>query len=139
MIDRTLVTRKAVLIAEDMKLVDRYAALELAEYLAERLNELAAERCLERIIGRMIDINFHVITEAGNAPPRDYFDCFIQMGRLGVLPIDFATALAPMAGLRNRLVHEYNDLDSSKIHEALRSASRDVPVYLAHVTRHIGS
>jgi len=134
-IDATLITRKAVLITEDLKVVDRYAGLELSEYLSDRLNQLAAERCLERIINRMIDINYHVITERGNPPPRDYFESFLGLGQLGVLPMDFARALAPVAGLRNRLVHEYNELDHAKIHEALRSASRDVPLYLAHITR----
>ena len=42
----------------------------VAEYLASATDEVLAERYLERIIGRMIDINYHVLTESGQPPPR---------------------------------------------------------------------
>jgi hypothetical protein len=32
------------------------------------------------MIGRMIDINYHLITEAGHAPPRDYDESFTGGG-----------------------------------------------------------
>jgi len=33
------------------------------------------------------------------------------MGELGVLPVDFARHLAPLAGFRNILVHEYLEVE----------------------------
>ena len=88
---------------------------------------------LERIIGRIIDINFHLITAGGGAPPSDYYASFVELGRLGVLEPAFAQRLAPSAGLRNRLVHEYDEVDPVKLHEACRAATVDVPRYLRSV------
>lgn len=133
MIDPVLVTRKMVLIGEDLATSAPYARLTVEEYVKEALNQVIVERLLERMIGRMIDINYHILTESGKPPPRDYYESFIQMGRLGVLPADFAQQLAPIAGLRNRLVHEYNDLDEQKVFEALQRAQAEVGRYLGHI------
>jgi uncharacterized protein YutE (UPF0331/DUF86 family) len=42
---------------------------------------------------------------------------------------------ASAAGLRNRLVHEYDELDPVKVHEALVTAVADVTEYLDQVRR----
>ncbi|MEW5983443.1 MAG: hypothetical protein AB1806_13900 [Acidobacteriota bacterium] len=55
---------------------------------------MAAERCLERAIGRMIDINFHVITESDQPPPPDYYQSFLQLTSLGVYSVDFGYRIA---------------------------------------------
>ena len=71
-----------------------------------RAHQAVVERYLERTIGRMIDVNFHLITGAGHAPPTDYHASFVKLADLGVLESDFARQVARAAGLRNRLVHE---------------------------------
>ncbi len=45
--------------------------LSREQYLGDSINEALAERYLERAIGRMIDVNFHLVTESGHAPPKD--------------------------------------------------------------------
>ena len=111
MIDRELITRKMSLILEDVAAMTRLSRLSRAQYLEDSINEALAERYLERAIGRMIDINFHLITESGHAPPKDYHESFIRLGTLGVMTSDLAKETAMAAGLRNRIVHEYDDID----------------------------
>lgn len=135
MIDRELVTRKMVLIAEDLGRLEALAAKGREAYLASEIDETLAERYLERMIGRMIDVNYHVLTESGEAPPRDYFESFVALSRIDALPADFAARLAPSAGLRNRIVHAYDDLDPGRVYDALAAALADVPAYLAAVRR----
>jgi uncharacterized protein YutE (UPF0331/DUF86 family) len=122
--DRDLVTRKIALILTDLREATRIAEKPLAEYLASPLDEVVTERYLERMIGRMIDINYHLITDAGYAPPRDYYDSFIQLAKLGILSADFATRIAACAGLRNRLVHEYDEIDPRRAVDRSAPASR---------------
>jgi uncharacterized protein YutE (UPF0331/DUF86 family) len=133
MTDAELVTRKMVLITADLRALEGLAQRPLVDYLAGATDEIIAERYLERIIGRMIDINYHLITEAGEPPPRDYFDSFTQLARIGVLPAPFAKRIAASAGLRNRLVHEYDEIDPERVYEGLQAAVRDVPEYLRRV------
>lgn len=54
-----------------------------------------------------------------------------------MLDPEFARRIARAAGLRNRLVHDYEDLDPAKVFDALGDALRDVPVFLARVNQYL--
>ena len=43
----------------------------------------------------------------------------MRMGEIGVLPPDFARRLAPIASLRNVLVHGYVSIDWDEVYESL--------------------
>ena len=133
--DRELVTRKMTLIARDLDPLRAIHQKGEAAYAASVIDQAVAERYLERMIGRMIDINYHLITESGDAPPADYHASFTRLAELKVLEPDFAARIARSAGLRNRLVHEYDEIDARKLFDALGSALDDVPAYLAAVNR----
>lgn len=139
MIDRELVTRKILLISRDLEALARIGAKDRASYLESRTDEIVVERYLERLIGRMIDINYHLITESAHPPPSDYHASFTQLAELGILEHDFARRIASCAGLRNRIVHEYNELDPEKMFDALQAAIRDIPVYLAKINDYVAS
>ena len=49
----------------------------------------------------------------------------------------FARHVARSAGLRNRLVHEYEEIDSARVFAALGEALVDIPRYLEAVNRHV--
>jgi uncharacterized protein YutE (UPF0331/DUF86 family) len=85
MIDATLIVRKINLISQDFKEIVALSQKSLQDFLASRVDEVLAERYLERMIGRMIDINYHLITESGPPPPADYYQSFLQLERLGIL------------------------------------------------------
>ena len=98
MIDRELITRKITLILKDLSSLTDLSRLSREAYLANPINEVLAERYLERMIGRMIDINYHLITESGNPPPRDYHESFQMLGTMGILKTEFARQIACSAG-----------------------------------------
>ena len=137
MIDRLLITRKMSLILEDLAAMTRLSHLSREQYLTDSINEALAERYLERAIGRMIDVNFHLVTESGHAPPKDYHESFVLLGTLGVMTADLAKEMAMAAGLRNRIVHEYDDIDPERVYEALPLAVRRIPLYLDHIQRFV--
>jgi uncharacterized protein YutE (UPF0331/DUF86 family) len=136
-IDVDLVGRKALLITRDLADLAPLAREPVADYLAEPLHELVAERLLERIIGRMIDINYHLLTETDHPPPADYFASFTQLATLGVYDSEFGRRIAACAGLRNRIVHEYDEIDQRRVHEALGAAVPDVSTYLRAVEEYV--
>jgi uncharacterized protein YutE (UPF0331/DUF86 family) len=137
-IDAALVDRKALLITRDLAGLAPLATKSLAEYLASPVDELVAERLLERIIGRMIDVNFHLLTETGHPPPADYYASFTQLAAIGVYDAEFGRRIASCTGLRNRIVHEYDEVDPHRVHEALATAIRDVATYLRAVQAYLG-
>jgi len=131
--NRELVERKISLILQDLDNLRELEKLDLSDYLADFKNEVLAERLLERIIGRMIDINYHVITEQTLSAPTNCHDSFFQLGKLGILNDKDATRFAKLAGLRNRLSHEYNGIDEAIIHQAVKELVAELPTYLEAV------
>lgn len=132
-VDKKLIYRKINLIAKDLQKLKPISLLSQKEYFEKIEYEILTERYLERIITRMIDINYHLIVETNNPPPKDYFSSFVEIGKLKILPYAFSQKLAQYAGLRNRLVHEYNELDENKIYRALKKSIKDIPKYLKHI------
>jgi uncharacterized protein YutE (UPF0331/DUF86 family) len=137
-VNRELVERKIALILQDLEQLRRLATLSAEEYLADPRNEALGERFLERIIGRLIDINFHIITEETQTTPRDYHDSFLRLGSMGILNPEVAARLARLAGLRNRIAHEYNGLDENLIFAAIREVAAELPEYLTEIRRNLG-
>ncbi|MBS3139947.1 DUF86 domain-containing protein [Candidatus Woesearchaeota archaeon] len=134
-IDKKLIFRKINLIIRDLEKVRSISMLSWQEYKKKSEYEALAERYLERIIGRMIDINFHLIIESGHAPPEDYFSSFRMLGELRIISHDLAKRFARLAGLRNRLAHEYDAIDEKKIYNELKNVSKELPVYLTAVEK----
>ena len=71
------------------------AAFDADPYLRD-----IVERNLQVAIQCCLDIANRLISETGPPKPSDYFEAILRLGELGVLPIDFAQRLAPMAGLQ---------------------------------------
>lgn len=135
LINRKLINRKITLINRDLKNLEEIGKVPLAKYLRNDTYEALAERYLERIIGRMIDINYHILTEEASEPPLDYFDSFVKLGARKYLPREFAEKIANSAGLRNRLAHEYDEIDPKKIHSAVKTCLADAPKYLNNIIK----
>lgn len=85
------------------KALDEFLADSYLRDIVERNFEVAAQCC--------IDISNRIISLENALRPSDSYESLLRMGEIGVLPIDFARHLAPLAGFRNILVHEYLDLD----------------------------
>ena len=137
-VDRELVTRKLLLITADVEQLRGIHAAGEQAYLVGPIGQLVCERLLERIVTRMIDVNYHLLTATGHPPPSDYYASFQQLGSIGILEPTFAARIASAAGLRNRLVHDYDDLDQRLLFRALAGAIEDVPAYVAAVHASLG-
>ena len=134
-IDKKLISRKITLINNDLKNLKALSKLSLKTYLSKAEYEALAERYLERIIGRMIDINYHILSENENEIPADFYNSFIELGRKKYLPFKLAEVMANSAGLRNRLAHEYDEIDAKKIFKAMEACLKDTPKYLKNVVK----
>jgi uncharacterized protein YutE (UPF0331/DUF86 family) len=91
-----------------------------AEFDADPYLRDIAERNLEVAAQCVLDISHRLISLAGGPRPRDYYEAILHLGELGVLPPDFAAQLAPLAGFRNILVHEYLEVDWQEVYRNLQ-------------------
>jgi uncharacterized protein YutE (UPF0331/DUF86 family) len=94
--------------------------------IVERNLEIAAQCCL--------DICHRIISIEKALKPGDYHEAFLRMSELGVLPSKFARKLAPIAGFRNILVHEYLGIDWNEVYSNLQKIN-DLIKFAEHIRK----
>ena len=129
-IDAAIIRGKLGHIMTSLDLLRPMRAMPLAEYRERVWERKGIERVLQEAIEAALDINAHVIAERGLDVPDDYFGGFVKLGDIGILSADLAAALAPSAGLRNRLVHEYDAIDDAKVLAAVGTILDLYPHYI---------
>lgn len=135
LIDIQLITRKVKLINEDLAKLKNYKDLSLSEYLNSDDKQMIIERLLEKIIGRIIDINYHILREEYEIIPEDYYKSFIEIGKKKIVTSEFAEEIAKSTGLRNALAHEYEEIDPKMVYDAIEKAITQIPQYLNKLTK----
>jgi uncharacterized protein YutE (UPF0331/DUF86 family) len=138
-IDIHFIRRKIKLIQENLSELDNLARFSFDEISKDRIKFLAVERLLEKIIMRAIDINQHLIAELGKGDERvrGYEDTFYMLFQLGIYSEEFAKQIAPSAGLRNRLVHEYNNTRQDIIYKSVSEAITQYVKYCDSILKFI--
>lgn len=136
-LDREIIRRKLVVIIENLNALKPISDMTRDEYVDDIYKRKATERLLQELIEAAIDINTHAIVQTGNPAPDDYFESFIKAGELNIVPANLSEKLAPSAGLRNRLVHEYDMLEHSMVLAAVRMAEELYPEYVKEVEEFI--
>ena len=100
------------------------------EILSDSGKTHIAERLLQLIVDEMIDINQHFIKELNLKVSEDFQGTFYILGENKILPIDFAQKIAPVVGLRNRVVHRYETLDIRLFISIFRKNLDDFKIYI---------
>jgi uncharacterized protein YutE (UPF0331/DUF86 family) len=91
-----------------------------------------AERNLELSIQCCIDICHRIIVVENARKPADYYEAFLIMAELGVLPADFARRLAPLAGIRKLLIQEYMGMDWDQVYKNLQNLN-DLKIFAENI------
>lgn len=68
----------------------------------------------------LIDVANRIISIEDAQRPKDYYEAFLILGNIQVFPSDFARKIAPIAGFRNILVHEYIGPDWDLVYDHLQ-------------------
>jgi uncharacterized protein YutE (UPF0331/DUF86 family) len=136
-IEVEIMRRKLAIIAENLATLKPIETMTKAEYIKDVYKRKATERLLQELIEAAIDINSHLIVQSSKTTPDDYYESFIKVGELGIISPNLAEKLAPSAGLRNRLVHEYDLLDHSLVLESVKMAEELYPCYIKEIEEYV--
>ncbi len=137
-IEIEIIRRKLSSINENLDLLRPLADMSYDEYVREVYQRKAAERLLQTVIEAAIDVNTHLLVGSGLPAPEDYYQSFVDVAqKLKVIEPAFAEELAPSAGLRNRLVHEYEKLDDAVVFTSIGKMLRTYPRYVQAVAQYI--
>jgi uncharacterized protein YutE (UPF0331/DUF86 family) len=133
MVDPGRVRRLLEALTEYRAALEPLRELEPSEYRGERA--LAGRYLVQASAQACIDIANHVIASSGWRPPADFRDAFAILAENGVLDAGLAERMQALAGLRNRLVHVYEDVDDAIVHESLPVGLTDLDEFSRVVAR----
>ena len=133
MVNPQVVRRKLIKMDGYLKELQDLQGYAYSEYLSNNLVRRSAERLLQLLVDVAADINTHVIVDEDFAPPSDYYTSFIKAGEVGLLPGAFAARLAPAAGERNILVHDYENINNKIVFDSIPIAVQMFGQYIGYV------
>ena len=107
------------------------------EILADSGKLHIAERLLQLLVDTILDINQHFIKELNLKISEDFQGTFYILGDNKILPADFAQKIAPVVGLRNRIVHRYDTLNKEMFISAFRKNYPDFKNYIQFINQYL--
>ncbi len=135
--DPAVLRRKLEVIVRNLQALESIGRCSVEQYQSDLFRRKGTERLLQELVEAAIDLNNLVVIQEGDAPADDYYQGFMKLGDMGVLSRGLATALAPSAGLRNRLVHEYDAIVDAIVLDAVRKAQTLYPKYVAAIEAYL--
>ncbi len=137
MVNKQFVEQKIKLIEKEFEDLEKLSKFSFQEIVSDFLKQNSLERILEKIINRAIDINQHLIAELSKEelPPQSYKETFLKLAEFGVCPREFVENIAKSVGTRNVLVHDYNNVDYSKIYSSIADCLKDYHQYCDYILK----
>jgi uncharacterized protein YutE (UPF0331/DUF86 family) len=130
-LDARILERKLEFMSRALRHMERVVGDGEPAYLASEITQAVLERQIERLVEAAVDAASHLLRERFSISPATYREALLELGQRGVIELDLARRLAPAAGLRNFIVHQYDELDPSRVFAGAREALEVFPAYMA--------
>ena len=120
-----------------LKYMDALLPYEKASYDEFLSDHYKIERLIELLLMTASDISFHLLSKQDEPPPVSYRAAFLRLGELEIIDTETSKSLALGAGLRNILVHEYEEIDYGLLHKSIPAIIRDIRKFMDTVVNRI--
>ena len=117
-----------------LKKLEPFKSKKKEEILKDPYLQDIIERNLEVAAQSVIDIANRIISIEELEKPRDYYEAIMRLGKAGILPLEFAEKLAPIAGFRNILVHDYLDINWDEVFNNLHQLN-DISRFMKQIKK----
>ncbi len=126
MIDKEKIALKLEQLREYVGYLKGYQKCSPDELKSDHTLRGAVERYFQLTAECVIDICEIIISQLKMRKPEEYRQAIEILGENDVLPGAFASHLAPIAGFRNVLVHEYAEVDVDEVYNHLQTDLDDM-------------
>lgn len=131
--DIVTVQRRLRLMRDALDHLGSLAGTSAEDLDGDPLTRAAAERLLQVVIDLALDINGHLVVALRDRAPETGRQSFIELATCDVISEALAERLAPSAGLRNVLVHQYVDIRTDLVASSIASTLEQYPAYIEAV------
>jgi uncharacterized protein YutE (UPF0331/DUF86 family) len=88
---------------------------------------------LQLAIQACIDMGTHIITDQGWGTPGSLSEVFYKLEDRGVIDRPLSDLLVQMVGFRNRVIHDYEDVDLNIVYEIWQDGLKDIEKYIQRI------
>lgn len=132
-IDWRMVRARLRRIRELLDQLADFGMVDTARFAAEPVTALAIERILTLLVDLAFASNSHVAVGVLGRAPDTYAESFVLAAEAGMIDVELARALKPSVGMRNVLVHNYLDVDQTRVAHAVPLAIEQFGEYVRQV------
>ena len=124
--NKEFIEKKLELLDSYLSEIDPHIAADILVLVSDKDTIRILERLFQLIVDTAIDINRSFIESSDAVIPDTYQSTFYTMSEISLLENDFSGSIAPSVGLRNRIVHRYDDINMKVMVESIK---KFVPLY----------
>ena len=132
-IDKEFIKTKLFLIKSYYEELEQILSFSDSEIKEDFIRLRAIERLIQLIVDEIIDINTHIMRYQPLKLSIDFQSSFLILAENNILPESFAKKIAPVVGLRNRLVPRYEKIDLDLLLNLIRKNKDDFIEYVKHI------
>lgn len=136
-LNKNLIVKRMKDLDQYLSELQPYISIGLEKYQRDREKRYVAERLIQLIVEVASDINRSIIESKDNAPPDTYYSTFARLNELEILPKELSDRLASTAGLRNRLVHRYEDIEHKIVYHSAVRLLKDYRQYFRLIGKYL--
>jgi uncharacterized protein YutE (UPF0331/DUF86 family) len=126
-----VIARKLSKMSQYLQDLAPYRNLDYKDFM---IDHYKLERLIELLLMTASDIVFHLLSMKGEAPPGSYRAAFLRVGEMGILSEKLSKNLSLGAGLRNILVHEYEEIDYQLLYRSIPQIIEDLSRFVEEVS-----
>jgi len=132
-----IIVNKLIKMEKYISELEKFKPDTFKKYQNDQLKRYAIERLIQLIIDLALDINNILIKKSDRYPAQDYYSSFLELIDLEILSEEFAKDIAPSTGIRNRLVHEYEEVDNKVVYQNLDKLIKYYLSYIKYINQNI--
>lgn len=130
--------RKVQILEDRIRFLRDHGGLTIEQYRKDVVVQYAIQRTLQLAVQSAIDMGARLISRRNWRKPADYGDVFRILQAESVVDQELADRLVELAGLRNVLVHVYDDLDDEEVFRHAKEAPDRLEAYARAVAAYTG-
>jgi len=138
-IDAAVVQERLRLIRELLDDLSDIGEVTASRLRRERITRHAVERIVTQLVDLSVAVNSHLAAALLSEAPATYRESFSAAARAGAISEELGAQLAPSAGLRNVLTHEYAVIDVGLVAASIPQMATGYRQYLSSVARFLAT
>jgi uncharacterized protein YutE (UPF0331/DUF86 family) len=134
-LDSKMVQARLDIIERNIQFLKEYMDIDEDQFLGSYKDIQAVKHSLFEVIESCIDIAAHIIAVRGLQRPESYSDTFRILKNAKIVGKELGEKLEKMTRFRNILVHNYEDIDNSRVIQYVKRNLDDVTDYVACIVK----